>query len=534
MKLYDMKNLRSEAKEELYKKIATAGIDVGEITSVFSMEIADLKQQIQQRDQNESLCHQLIERMPDGLYRSTRDGRFVEVNQAMVDMLGYASREELMAIDIKKDLYFHPDERESVLLLDEMKELGVYRLRKKDGSELWVEDHGWYVTDDKGEIQFHEGILRDFTERKQITDALAKSEEKYRLMFGNSPQPMLIYDIDANSITEVNEAMVKLYGYSEEEFLKLPIGNLIYHPPLAEVSSNTLLHEKSGLTNGEWQHVKKNGEVIDVRVTAHTVIAQSKKSRYVLIQDITARKKAEQELRLKNAELKSLNAQKDKFFSIIAHDLKSPFNSILGFSDLLVEQMKDKDMSRIGKYAEIIQESSKRAMDLLMNLMEWSRSQTGRMEFFPELFNMPELIHEVIPLLKDAAASKQIQIETLLQPQVPVMADISMISTVLRNLIFNAIKFTHPGGRIIVSVVQNPEEVVVAVKDTGIGMSEVTLRNLFRIDSSISTPGTANEKGTGLGLILCKEFIEKHNGKIWASSRLGSGSSFYFSLPHQV
>jgi len=254
----------------------------------------------------------------------------------------------------------------------------------------------------------------------------------------------------------------------------------------------------------------------------------------VLIQDITARKRAEYELRLKNLELKSLNAQKDKFFSIIAHDLKSPFNSILGFSDLLVEQMKDKDMSRIEKYAEIIQESSRRAMDLLMNLMEWTRSQTGRIEFIPEWFNMSDLIHAVIPLLNDAATSKQIQIEMQLLPQVLVLADKSMISTVLRNLIFNAIKFTHPGGRIIVSVVQNPEELVVAVKDTGIGMTDVTLRNLFRIDSSISTPGTANEKGTGLGLILCKEFIEKHNGKIWATSSPGRGSSFYFSLPHQV
>jgi PAS domain S-box-containing protein len=529
-----MKNLHFEITEELKRKLEIAVIDIAGITSVFSTEIADLKQRIQQQEQKESLCHQLIERMPDGLYRSTRDGRFVEVNQAMVDMLGYATREELMAIDIKNDLYFHPEERESVLLLDQMKELGIYRLRKKDGSELWVEDHGWYITDDEGEIQFHEGILRDFTERKQITDALAKSEEKYRLMFGNSPQPMLIYDIDANSITEVNEAMVKLYGYSEEEILNLPIGSLIYHPQTSDVSSNTFLPEKPGFSNGEWQHVKKNGEIIDVRVTAHTVLAHNKKSRYVLIQDITARKRAEYELRLKNLELKSLNAQKDKFFSIIAHDLKTPFNSIMGFSDLLVEQMKDKDLSRIEKFAEIIQESSRRAMDLLMNLMEWSRSQTGRMEFFPEWFNMSDLIHEVIPLLNDAANSKQIQIEMQLLPQVLVLADKSMISTVLRNMISNAIKFTHPRGTIIVSVVQNPEEVVVAVKDTGIGMSDVTLRNLFRIDSSISTPGTANEKGTGLGLILCKEFIEKHNGKIWASSRLGSGSSFYFSLPHQV
>jgi len=237
------------------------------------------------------------------------------------------------------------------------------------------------------------------------------------------------------------------------------------------------------------------------------------------------------QIELLNNELLKSNDQKDKFFSIIAHDLKSPFNSILGFSEILCEQVAEKNYQGIVEYSDIIQQSSKRAMDLLMNLVEWSQSQIGRMVFNPEYFVIGELIDEVILLLSDAAKLKSIIIRKALLPNTIVYADKNMISTVLRNLISNAIKFTHLNGEIIIPIVKKEGEIIVSVDDNGVGMTQDKIDRIFQIDENYSTPGTQNEKGTGLGVIICKEFVEKHGGKIWVDSKVGIGSTFYFSLP---
>lgn len=237
------------------------------------------------------------------------------------------------------------------------------------------------------------------------------------------------------------------------------------------------------------------------------------------------------ELERKVIEIEDLNKTKDKFLSIISHDLRSPFNSIIGFSNLLVDQIRKEDHTGIDKYAEIINLSSKKAMDLLTNLMEWSQSQTGRMEFHPEYFELIELIHDTELLLSGAIKQKSIRISKNIPDNMPVFGDKKMISTVLRNLISNAIKFTYPEGRIRISVEEKQKELLVSVSDSGVGISKANSQKLFKIDQPFSTTGTKNENGTGLGLILCKEFVEKHDGKIWVESEEGKGSSFYFTIP---
>ena len=169
-------------------------------------------------------------------------------------------------------------------------------------------------------------------------------------------------------------------------------------------------------------------------------------------------------------------------------------------------------------------------MDLLTNLMEWSRSQTGRMIFAPRYFDLVEFLADIIPLFSDIAGQKSITIQMDIPPKVSVFADQAMISTVFRNLISNAIKFTKAGGKIVLSVNQNTTGIVVSVQDTGIGIPEIMIGKLFQIDQCYSTPGTNREQGTGLGLILCKEFVEKHGGKIWVESEEGKGSVFFFTL----
>ncbi len=229
--------------------------------------------------------------------------------------------------------------------------------------------------------------------------------------------------------------------------------------------------------------------------------------------------------------LTELNATKDKFFKIIAHDLKTPFNAIIGYSELLTEQIKEKDYGKIGEISEIILHSSNRAMDLLMSLMTWAQLQSGILDNTPEDFDIIPLIEETTLLLNDFAKQKAILISNSGLPKIHVNANKEMISTVLRNLISNAIKFTQPEGKIIISVWDRQKELVVSVSDTGVGISENRIDTLFNISEGYSTQGTQNEKGSGLGLILCKEFINKNYGEIWVERTAAIGTTFCFSLP---
>lgn len=230
-------------------------------------------------------------------------------------------------------------------------------------------------------------------------------------------------------------------------------------------------------------------------------------------------------------ELELSNATKDKFFSIIAHDLSNPFNSVIGFSDLMLEQVQAKNYDSVEKYAGIVNNSTHQVLSLLANLMEWSRSQTGRMKFDPEKLDVTDLINDVTKLMDASVIQKSMTITTNIPPRTFVYADKAMLSTVMRNLISNAIKFSNIGGTIRISVEQKPKEFLFSVSDEGIGMKQKTIQKLFRIDESFSTVGTQNERGSGLGLILCKEFINYHQGTIWIESKVGNGTTISFLIP---
>ncbi|NVO02838.1 MAG: PAS domain-containing sensor histidine kinase [Bacteroidetes bacterium] len=248
------------------------------------------------------------------------------------------------------------------------------------------------------------------------------------------------------------------------------------------------------------------------------------------LNDISERKNCELSINAKNKELQKLNDEKVKFLSIIAHDLKSPFNAIVGFSELLVEKIKIMDYVQIENFSNIILESSNKALNLLVNLMEWAKSRTGRMESNPEYIEMVALINEIIHLYDDKINQKNITISNQLPNYLIVFTDKQMISTVFRNLISNALKFSH-GGEIRISATESENEIDFSISDTGIGIPKNGIEKLFRLDQNYSTLGTNNEIGTGMGLILCKEFIEKEGGKIWVESEVGKGSVFYFTIP---
>jgi signal transduction histidine kinase/ligand-binding sensor domain-containing protein len=234
---------------------------------------------------------------------------------------------------------------------------------------------------------------------------------------------------------------------------------------------------------------------------------------------------------LKTSELKELNASKDKFFSIIAHDLKNPFSTIIGFSELLNEDIDTHNDEKIREYTKLIHTSAVQTFRLLENLLEWANSQRGNLPFEPVNLNLHDLLNEELGMLNDMAVEKNIEIQNTVSENMTIIADRNMIMAILRNLISNAIKFTHRNGRVVVSSVLKNGLAEISVADTGIGMSDDTFSKLFRIDANLSTRGTENEKGTGLGLFLCKEFVERHGGRIWVESKKGNGSVFRFAIP---
>ncbi|MGC9077326.1 MAG: ATP-binding protein [Candidatus Kapaibacteriota bacterium] len=260
-------------------------------------------------------------------------------------------------------------------------------------------------------------------------------------------------------------------------------------------------------------------------------IKEHKRMRDEALKEVEMRKKVEEELRQSEQKLRELNATKDKFFSIIAHDLKNPIGAFKNVLELLYENFNDFTKEEILEFIEPLKESSTQLFSLLENLLLWSRAQTGRIQIEPIEFDIVDLIRQNINLLQLQAANKQIKIEMDVPERIFVLADINSITTVLRNLISNAIKFTKPNGKIVVSATSKNNFAEVCVEDTGVGMSKETMEKLFRIDVHHTSLGTANEKGTGLGLIVCKEFVEANGGQIWVESKEGKGSKFYFTIP---
>ncbi len=231
------------------------------------------------------------------------------------------------------------------------------------------------------------------------------------------------------------------------------------------------------------------------------------------------------------AKLKELVATKDKFFNIVAHDLKNPFTSLLGSSELLYDNINQMKPENVRELALILNDSAKGGYAILQNLLDWSRSQTGMLKFNPEKVNLKSIIDENIENLQLQVNNKGLNIKSEVTKDLHVMSDKNMINTILRNLLSNAVKYSHKNGTVLIRTSKTRKNVIVTVKDSGTGISKEKVATLFRIENSLSTPGTAKEQGTGLGLKLCKEFTEKMGGRIWVDSEEGKGSEFKFSIP---
>lgn len=244
--------------------------------------------------------------------------------------------------------------------------------------------------------------------------------------------------------------------------------------------------------------------------------------------------RVENQIKLKRIqnELEYSNRSKDKFFSIIAHDLKSPISAFKNITDVLTRDFDGFDLEDINDFVKKLNESANNVYKLLEDLLEWSRTQTNKIVFEPTLILLSKLVDNIVDLLMNNFTKKDIEVINKINKEIKIHADLNMINTVLRNLISNAAKFTHVGGKVEIGCSEfNDDMYVVWVKDDGVGILQEDIDKLFKIGVHHTTQGTEDELGTGLGLILCKEFIEKNNGKIWVESEYGNGATFFFTVP---
>lgn len=411
-------------------------------------------------------------------------------------------------------------------------------------------------------------LMQEIEERKLIEDRL---HETYEELTASSQQieeqnkfldkvinsfsyPFFVINAENYSIDLMNSAASNVFNKSSTKLCYNVINGL--SQPCFREKKDCPIHkllDGEEIVTFEKQLVLDN-EIKYFEVKSFPVLDEQNKLKQIIefYFDITHRKEQElkikehiEELNTKSAalqeanlmlqksenQLKELNQTKDKFFSIIAHDLKNPFNAIMNSSYLLLKNGKDYDEEKLYKFIKLINTSSNQAYNLLENLLHWSRKQTGRLVKNSEILRISTLIEEEVSNLNNLLENKQIAVKTLLYDNHAVYCDANMIKTVIRNLLTNAIKYSNRDSDIHISTSETDNCIVVSIKDNGIGMTEEIIQRLFKIDTGESVPGTENEKGTGLGLILCKEFVEENGGELTIISDPGKGSTFSFTLP---
>jgi len=328
-----------------------------------------------------------------------------------------------------------------------------------------------------------------------------------------------------------------MYGFdSPEELMKsrTDISKDAYSDPTERNNFLRMMEEKGYVKGYEYEVKRKDGEKIWFYEDAHAVKDEKGQIQFFegFVIDITQRKKADAEIIQKTAELEKLNHEKDIFFSIIAHDLRSPFNSFLGLTQLMVEELPNMTTSQLQKIAGGMRSSAINLFRLLENLLQWSRIEQGSLPFDPESIDLKNEIHESIEMVLDSAQSKEIDIIYDIPNDLMIYADSNMVRTIIRNLVSNAIKFTPIHGKITIkAIVGDNRNTVISIKDTGIGMPPDIMVHLFKFDGKANRGGTQGESSSGLGLLLCKDFVERHGGKIWAQSEEAKGTTFFFTFP---
>jgi PAS domain S-box-containing protein len=495
----------------------------------YSVHITERKKAEDSLLRKEEQYRMLLDLAPDAFFQGDSQGNFITVNKAAIELTGY-TRAELLKMNmkdlfseeylIKKPLKYNLLEQGKVVITER-------EICQKSGNRIIVEMNSKKMPDGT-----YQSFFRNITERKNSELALKQSEEKFRRIIECSTSGMHFYKVEPNDrliFTGANPAADKIIGISHQELIGKTI--LEAFPNLADTEIPALY---TSIARGETGAQEFNLEYKDISISGiyNVQVFQTEMNCIsVHFTEISDRLNAEKLLEKQSEELVKLNATKDKFLSIIAHDLKNPFNAIIGFSDLMIQNFHELDDDTLLQGLNTIETASKHAYKLLENLLAWSQNQTGRISFKPEYLNLYDQVNGSFRVIESSAKIKGINVGININKSLQVFADKDMFDSVLRNLILNAIKFSYRDGKIKISALTNDNQILISVKDEGVGIPLENQSAIFKIDKHTITTGTDNEQGTGLGLILCKDFVTRHKGTIWVESSPGKGSIFTFSLP---
>jgi len=524
-------------------------------------DITERKHAEEKLRESEELYRSIIKGSPDVIAITNLEGCILMVSLTALTLFGFDTEEDFLGKPITDFIVFGFEWEEEFMncrladssvsqqneqnqyysmLIQERIFTGnnEYRAMRADGSLFYIEMNAEFIRDVDGQPIEMLLIIRDITDRKR-SEAIQK-EALERLQKIASRVPGLVYQYilrpDGSSCFPfASDAILDIYRVTPDE-VRYDASKVfeILHPEDYQGVVDSI--NASAIDVSPWQYeyrVKYKDDTI--RSLYGNAVPQKQDDGSVLwhgfITDITERKMDELQILEINKELFQLNADKDRFMSILAHDLKSPFNSLLGFLELLTQNIHNYDLDKIEKQINIVNNSAKNTYKLLEDLLMWVRSQSGKLPYEPVMINFFNVCEEVIDILLPIANSKNIKLNHFAAEEINFMADADMLKTVLRNLITNAIKFTHSGGKVDIYAEWIENRINITVSDNGVGIEPDVIHKLFDISQKITTNGTANEPGTGLGLLLCKEFVEKHGGKIKVDSELGKGSVFVFEIP---
>lgn len=484
---------------------------------------------------NELKFRMLYSKNPLMLFIVDENGKVIDANERTKIDLGYEAQ-ELVGKNVKS--VFHPDDQ--LMITKNIKECLakkgstlVWELRKitKGGETIWVREYA-SVLDFPAEKKTILIACENINEIKKAQLNIISSEEKYKLLTNNIDEMILMHDVNGE-INYVNEAGLSLSGFDFSELMGRNIYKLFSEEYGHEIRDYIANSEKiNSLFLFEVKLICKNGLKIPLEISVNKLKKHnSHENLLVVARDTRLRKSEVQNLRDYNEELKKSNSAKDKFFSIIAHDLRSPFNALLSYTEILLEDFDELKKDELKEYIHHIKNVSGNIFELLNNLLDWSRMQTDKYQIDPVNVDIQEAIYVVLRLFRESAKSKKIDMQFESDTRCYAYADANMISTILRNLISNAIKFSEDNSVIKISSTNEKDYVRVTIEDNGVGMLEEDIAKLFRIDINYTTLGTHKEKGTGLGLVLSKEMIEKNGGEIFVESHIGKGTKFSFTIP---
>ncbi len=495
----------------------------------------ELEQKIKKLEHELKIRDEIIDKIPNPLFVKDNRFRYTICNNAFSEYIGLPKEKILNSTvyDISPkelaDKYYKADKE-----LSEKQENQKYESKVKYADQTLhdIIFHKACLLNEKKEFEGIVGIMLDITERNKVKEALKESKERYKKIVETSLVGIGITKED--KLIFGNPALFKIFGYAKKDALHKSILDF-FHIDDRKIIIERAIKRAKGENIIPYMNLRafnKKGELIYVDITTTEFTVNNQKYVQTIVVDITKQVLITKNLKENEVKLKELDATKNKFLSILAHDLRNPLNALLGFSDLLLKNLHKYDINKIEKYVSSINKITNQTHYLLEDLLLWSKSQTNNISFNLQKVKFQEVCDEVINHFRENARSKQIKINCFEPEELILSADLNMFKTILRNLISNAIKFTNKNG--IISVYSQKIDInnaIITVSDNGVGIDEENQNKIWELSQSHSTTGTANEMGGGFGLVLCKEFVEKHGSKIWVESKVGQGSDFKFIMP---